>query len=119
MLLPSYRRFLSKYDEFERQLRVRNLYAFNRRSYWLRRSETLAERVVMVQDYTIEHIMPQNDNVNATWKQALGDDWKLIHEQYLHTLVSLTLTGYNSEYSDRSFAEKEIWSVALKKALLN
>jgi hypothetical protein len=29
-----------------------------------------------------------------------------IHDQYLHTLGNLTLTGYNSEYSDRPFAEK-------------
>lgn len=104
--LPSYRRFPAD-EEFKRQLKVRNLYAFNRRSYWLRRFENHGrkERVV-VQDYTIEHIMPQNENLNEAWRQALGDKWQLVHEKFLHTLGNLTLTGYNSEYSDRSFAEK-------------
>lgn len=106
MLLPSYRRFPGD-DEFRRQLQVRNLYKFNRRSYWLRRFENFGRKErVMVQDYTIEHIMPQNDNLSAAWKQSLGDDWARVHEQYLHTLGNLTLTGYNSEYSDRPFAEK-------------
>lgn len=104
--LPSYRRFPLD-DEFKRQLKVRNLYAFNRRSYWLRRFENHGrkERVV-VQDYTIEHIMPQNENLNDVWKVELGENWQQVHAQYLHTLGNLTLTGYNSEYSDRSFAEK-------------
>jgi uncharacterized protein with ParB-like and HNH nuclease domain/predicted transport protein len=104
--LPSYRRFPSD-EEFKRQLKVRNLYAFNRRSYWLRRFENFGrkERVV-VQDYTIEHIMPQNENLNEAWQQALGGNWQQVHEKYLHTLGNLTLTGYNSEYSDRPFVEK-------------
>lgn len=42
----------------------------------------------------------------AAWMTELGQDWERIHEQYLHTLGNLTLTGYNSEYSDRPFAEK-------------
>ena len=106
MLLPSYRRFPGD-DEFRRQLQVRNLYKFNRRSYWLRRFENFGRKErVMVQDYTIEHIMPQNENLSADWKQSLGEDWARVHEQYLHSLGNLTLTGYNSEYSDRSFAQK-------------
>ena len=106
LLLPSYRRF-PKDDEFKRQIKVKNLYDFNRRSYWLRRFENHGRKErVQVQDYTIEHIMPQNENLNIKWKEELGEDWKRIHEQYLHTLGNLTLTGYNSEYSDRSFAEK-------------
>jgi len=104
--LPSYRRFPDD-AEFQRQMKVRNLYQFNRRSYWLRRFENHDRKErVMVQDYTIEHIMPQNENLNAVWQGDLGVDWKRIHAQYLHTLGNLTLTGYNSEYSDRSFKEK-------------
>ncbi len=60
----------------------------------------------MVQDYTIEHIMPQNENLNADWRADLGENWKRLHAQYLHTLGNLTLTGYNSEYSDRPFKDK-------------
>jgi len=88
-------------------LQIRNLYKFNRRSYWLRRFENFGRKErVMVNDYTIEHILPQNANLSAAWKQSLGDDWARVQEQYLHTLGNLTLTGYNSEYSDRPFAEK-------------
>lgn len=106
LLLPSYRRF-PKDDEFMRQLQTRNLYKFNRRSYWLRRFENFGRKErVMVQDYTIEHIMPQNAELSPAWMTELGQDWERIHEQYLHTLGNLTLTGYNSEYSDRPFAEK-------------
>ena len=106
LLLPSYRRFPGD-DEFRRQLQLRNLYKFNRRSYWLRRFENFGRKErVMVQDYTIEHIVPQNPNLSAAWQQSLGNDWARVQEQYLHTLGNLTLTGYNSEYSDRPFAEK-------------
>lgn len=106
LLLPSYRRFPGD-DEFERQIQLRNLYKFNRRSYWLRRFENHDRKErVPVQEYTIEHIMPQNEKLSIEWRSELGEDWKSIHELYLHTLGNLTLTGYNSEYSDRPFKEK-------------
>lgn len=53
---------------------------------------------------SIEHIMPQS--LDDNWKKALGDNWDDIHNKYLHTLANLTLTGWNSEYSNRSFIEK-------------
>ena len=106
LLLPSYRRFPGN-DEFIRQIQVRNLYKFNRRSYWLRRFENHGRKErVPVQDYTIEHIMPQNSDLNAQWRSDLGEDWGRVHEQYLHTLGNLTLTAYNSEFSDNSFSHK-------------
>ncbi len=106
LLLPSYRRFPGD-DEFIRQIQLRDLYKFNRRSYWLRRFENHGRKErVQVQDYTIEHIMPQNEALSSQWRADLGEDWQRIHRQYLHTLGNLTLTGYNSEYSDRPFAEK-------------
>jgi uncharacterized protein with ParB-like and HNH nuclease domain/predicted transport protein len=104
--LPSYRRFPGD-EEFSRHMQTRNLYAFNRRSYWLRRFENHGRKErVPVQDYTIEHIMPQNENLSAIWQAELGAEWERVHSTYLHTLGNLTLTGYNSEYSDRPFAEK-------------
>lgn len=54
--------------------------------------------------YTIEHIMPQT--LNSQWIDALGENYEEIHETWLHTLPNLTLTGYNSKYSNRSFEEK-------------
>lgn len=105
-LLPSYRRFPSD-EEFRRDIKTRDLYNFRSRSYWLRRFENYGRKErVPVNEYTIEHIMPQSENLSSSWKAALGDDWQQIHETYLHTLGNLTLTGYNSEYSDRPFHEK-------------
>ena len=61
---------------------------------------------VNVDDYTIEHIMPQNRNLPEQWREELGGNWKEVQEKYLHTIGNLTLTEYNSELSDRSFLEK-------------
>lgn len=106
LTLPSYRRFPQD-EEFQRELMVRDLYNFPRRSYWLRRLENYDRKErVPVDEYTIEHIMPQNPDLAAAWRQALGPDWQRVQETWLHTLGNLTLTGYNAEYSDRSFAEK-------------
>ena len=53
---------------------------------------------------TIEHIMPQT--LSDEWKTALGDEWERIHQQYLHTMANLTLTGYDSQYSNLTFIKK-------------
>ena len=104
--LPSYRRFPSD-EEFHRDVQTRDLYNFRSRSYWLRRLENHGHKEwVQVDEYTIEHIMPQNENLSSAWKEALGPTWKTIHQTWLHTLGNLTLTGYNSEYGDRAFVEK-------------
>lgn len=106
LLLPSYRRFPSD-DEFKRDLKTRDLYKFPRRSYWLRRLENDRRKErVPVDEYTIEHILPQNANLPKEWRDALGPQWQRVQEIWLHTLGNLTLTGYNSEYSDRPFAAK-------------
>ena len=94
-------------DEFRRELKQRDLYNFRSRSYWLRRLENHGRKErVPVDEYTIEHIMPQNEDLSAEWREALGEDWERVHETWLHTLGNLTLTGYNSEYSDHPFSKK-------------
>ena len=106
LLLPSYRRFPSE-DEFHREIKVRDLYNFRSRSYWLRKMENHERKErVPVDEYTVEHILPQNENLSEEWQQALGPNWRTVQERWLHTLGNLTLTGYNAEYSDRSFEEK-------------
>lgn len=106
LLLPSYRRFPSD-DEFQRDVKVRDLYNFRSRSYWLRRLENHGRKErVMVEDYTIEHILPQNEALSKEWQAELGTDWQRVQQDWLHTLGNLTLTGYNSEYSDHPFAYK-------------
>jgi predicted transport protein len=56
--------------------------------------------------YSIEHIMPQNQKLSSDWRKMLGENWREIQREWLHRLGNLTLTGYNSSYSDRSFSEK-------------
>jgi uncharacterized protein with ParB-like and HNH nuclease domain/predicted transport protein len=118
ILLPSYRRFPGN-EEFQRGLQIRDLYRFRNRSYWLRRLENYGRKEpIQVDEFTIEHIMPQNENLSSVWKSDLGSDWEQVHKRWLHTLGNLTLTGYNSEYSDKSFAEKRDMAGGFKQSPL-
>ncbi len=118
MILPSYRRF-PRDEEFVRDIQTRDLYNFPRRSYWLRRLENHDRKErVPVDEYTIEHIMPQNENLSAEWRAELGTEWDRVHKTWLHTLGNLTLTGYNPEYSDRSFAAKQSMKGGFKETPL-
>lgn len=106
LILPSYRRFPDD-EEFKREIKLKDIYNFRSRTYLLRRLENQDRKEkVSIDEYTIEHIMPQNTNLSADWKAELGSEWERIQKTYLHTLGNLTLTGYNSEYSDRPFSEK-------------
>ncbi len=60
---------------------------------------------VNTKELTIEHIMPKK--LTEEWEKDLGQDYERIHDQYLHTIGNLTLTGYNPEYSNKSFQEKQ------------
>jgi len=62
--------------------------------------------------------MPQNEDPSTAWKKELGIEWKRIHETWLHTLGNITLTAYNSEYSDRPFNEKRDISGGFKESPL-
>ena len=118
LTLPSYRRFPGD-EEFKRDLASRDLYNFSRWSYWLRRLENHDRKErVPVDEYTIEHILPQNENLSATWRETLGPEWQRVQETWLHTLGNLTLTGYNSEYSDRPFGEKRDMQGGFKESPL-
>ena len=45
--------------------------------------------------------------LRAEWRTMLGENWKDVQKTWLNRLGNLTLTGYNSTYSDRPFAEKK------------
>ena len=118
LLLPSYRRFPLD-EEFRREIKHRDLYNFRSRSYWLRRLENHGRKErVPVDEYTIEHIMPQNRDLSSEWRSALGEDWERVHETWLHTLGNLSLTGYNSEYSDHPFERKRDMQGGFKESPL-
>ena len=67
--------------------------------------DSLKETVNITKDVTIEHLMPQNRD-NEEWHKEIGDNFYYVWDKYIHTLGNLTLTGYNSELSDKSFMEK-------------
>ena len=106
MKLPPNRHFPDD-EEFKRQLGRRDVYNFRSNKYLLRRLENHeTKEPVSVQEYMIEHILPQNENLSVEWRNALGPEWEKVRDKWLHTLGNLTLTGYNSEHGDRSFTQK-------------
>lgn len=106
-LMDGYKRFPAD-AEFEKEITIKDLYNFRSRNYLLNKLENFNRKEsVNVDEYTIEHILPQNPDLSPVWKAMLGENWKQVQETYLHTLGNLTLTGYNSELSDRPFTEKK------------
>lgn len=63
---------------------------------------------------SIEHIMPQT--LSDQWKNDLGPEWERIHQTYLHTMANLTLTAYNSQYSNLTFLEKRDMEKGFKES---
>ncbi len=96
-------------EEFQQEFLNRNIY-FSYISkfsphYLLRKLENHGRKEpVNIEDYTIEHVMPQT--LSKKWEEDLGNDHDEVHEKYLHTIGNLTLTKYNPELSNRSFKEK-------------
>ena len=94
-------------EEFRAAFVVKDVYNFRNRNYLLRKLENYDRKEkVNVEEYTIEHILPQNEQVPIVWQEELGPNWQDIRAKYLHIIGNLTLTGYNSELSDRPFQEK-------------
>lgn len=85
----------------------KDVYNMRSRNFLLSHLENFSNKApIIIENYTIEHIMPQNNNLNEEWRKALGPNWRDIQKKYLHTIGNLTLTAYNSEMSDKSFQEK-------------
>lgn len=95
-------------DEFRSALQERDMYGKRVCFDLLDRLENYGSKEATdTSKYSIEHIMPQNQKLSADWRRMLGDNWRDLQRQWLHRLGNLTLTGYNSSYSDRSFSEKK------------
>lgn len=108
LLKDSYRRFPDD-AEFKREFVVKDVYNLRNRNYLLRKLENHRRKeAVEIEGYTIEHVMPQNPNLSSPWQSELGTNWVEVQSRYLHTIGNLTLTGYNSELSDRPFREKQM-----------
>lgn len=95
--------------EFAANFRLRDIYNLRskNRDYIFDKFENWGSKEkTNIHSYTIEHIVPQNPELSQEWRDALGENWREIQKTYLHTIGNLTLTGYNSTLSDRSFTEK-------------
>lgn len=101
-------------DEFGTAFAERQIYQMNSKNkiYVMERLEnygTAEDKDIYAHcddgDYSIEHIMPQH--LTPAWIKTLGDDYERIHELWLHRIANLTLTAYNSKYSNSSFVEKK------------
>ena len=107
ILMEGYKKFPSN-SEFKNELSIKDIYIFRNRNYLLESLENWKRKeLVNAENYTIEHILPQNVKISNDWKLELGENWMLVKDKYLHTLGNLTLTGYNSELSDHSFGYKK------------
>ena len=101
-------------DEFARDFTERQIYSMNSKNkiYILERIEnfgTVEDKDIYGHcdygTYSIEHIMPQH--LTPLWQKELGENYELIHAEWLHRIANLTLTAYNSKYSNSSFVEKK------------
>ena len=119
-LLKNNKRFPDDEEFFDKLIKEDVYTNFKRRLYFLCKLENYGHKKekILLDDYTIEHIMPQNPELSEEWQQSLGEDWKEVQNELLHTLGNLTLSGYNSEYSDKSFAEKRDMSDGFKESPL-
>ncbi|WP_231191323.1 DUF262 and DUF1524 domain-containing protein [Helicobacter pylori] len=92
-------------DEFKDCFITIDFYKFKKNQYFFERLENFnTKEPVNTKGLTIEHIMPQK--LTEEWERDLGENFQEIHDKYLHTIGNLTLTGYNNEYSNKSFQEK-------------
>ncbi|MGL4759579.1 MAG: DUF262 domain-containing protein, partial [Patescibacteria group bacterium] len=58
-----------------------------------------------IESLTVEHILPQNLKIEDI--SRLGEDYKELHKQYVHTIGNLTLTAKNSELSNNDLETKQ------------
>ncbi|MFP6104770.1 DUF262 domain-containing protein [Helicobacter pylori] len=104
-------------DEFKKLFITIDFYNFQKKEYFFERLENFdTKEPVNTQECTTEHIMPQT--LTEEWKRDLGENFQAIHDKYLHTIGNLTLTGYNTEYSNRSFQEKRDMEKGFKQSPL-
>lgn len=106
LMMSGSRRFPGDAEVAEK-LQVKDVYSLRTRDYALEKLENYRRKEpVRVDDFTVEHVLPQNPKLPRAWREALGEDWKEEQARLLHTLGNLTLTRYNSELRDHPFLQK-------------
>lgn len=98
-----------KDGEFRDALRTRDIYGMRRTVHYLldRLENHDTKEQSDTSSYTVEHVLPQNERLSAQWREMLGVDWQKVQQAWVNRLGNLTLTAYNSTYSDRPFDEKK------------
>lgn len=91
------------YDLYNAKSGLRK-YFFEMMENFMDKEYTDVFKLVENNTYTIEHVMPQI--LTEVWEKELGEDYEYIHEKYLHKIGNLTLSAYNSEYSNLPFSDK-------------
>jgi len=113
-------------EEFSEMLKTRDIYNFKSKNklHLLERIENYDNREkVSIEELlnegqlNIEHIMPQT--LSPKWKGSLGESWEEIHRKYLNTLGNITLTGYNTKMSNKTFLEKRDMDKGFKDSKLS
>lgn len=107
-------------EAFLLALQQNNLYRKNALcKYLLVELENQGKEQLVVDNLTIEHVMPQNSHLSSEWQTMLGSNWAVVKDKYLHTLGNLTITAYNSELGDKTFAEKKKKLLEAKTKIVN
>lgn len=106
-------------DKFGKAFVTKDIYNMRSRNFILSHLENFGNKApIIIENYTIEHIMPQSNNLRDDWKTMLGPNWREIQKTYLHTIGNLTLTAYNSEMSDSPFMIKMEMEGGFKESAL-
>lgn len=108
--------------QFKESLTSRDIYSFKQCKYLLRKFISYGTKEnIDNNNLTIEHIMPQT--LSSKWKVDLGSKYNEVFEKNIHLLGNLTLSGYNSEISNKSFSEKKEFyktsNISLNRELVN
>ena len=61
--------------------------------------------------WTIEHVLPKTEKISREWVEMIADGdeekAKILHENHVHELGNLTLSGYNSKLATAAFEKKQ------------
>lgn len=76
--------------------------------------ENKGKEPIDMSNLTIEHILPET--LSNQWINDLGEKYQEIYDKYVHTLGNLSITGYNSEYSNDPFTiKKQLYNKLVKE----
>ncbi len=107
-------------EEIKNELKFKDFYNVTpkKRKYLLLQLENFEHKEpINITDYTIEHIFPQNPD--KEWQLKLNQlEYTKMQDKYLNTISNLTLTAYNSEYSNKVFQIKRDMEKGFKESHL-